>query len=182
MAAMGAQMRVEQFLALPEEEAFRRELIRGEIVEMVNARLFHEIVKGILNKLLAVYTVRHPEFFLIPETIYLVSESDAFQPDLSLARTAEVARKDPFQRQRGTPLLAVEIVSSETAERIDYKVEVFLQRGAEAVWVVYPEHQSVTAHYRDGFARRLHLADTLEEPAILPGFSVPLRELFKPLT
>jgi Uma2 family endonuclease len=115
MPATAAAMTVEQFLALPEEAAFRRELIRGEMAEMRNARLF--------------------------------------SPDRQSA-----------------------------AERVDCKADIYLARGTQAVWAVYPEHGSLTAHDPGGVSRRLRAADTLAEPELLPGFSLALSELFKPLT
>ena len=48
MAAGTATLTVEQFLALPEEQQFRKELLGGEVVEMGNAKAIHEIMKGSL--------------------------------------------------------------------------------------------------------------------------------------
>lgn len=76
------------------------------------------------------------------------------------------------------PDLAVEIVSpNDTADEIHAKVQDFLQAGTRLLWVVYPRTRTVDVHTPQG-AHTLTLTDTLDGGDVLPGFTLPLRELF----
>jgi hypothetical protein len=46
------------------------------------------------------------------------------------------------------------------------------------VWVVYPEQGWLHVFEAADRLRGLTVAHTLEAPSVLPGFSLPLRELF----
>ena len=182
MPATTAVMTVEQFLALPEEATFRRELIRGEMVEMGNARSIHETIKGLIAEALAVYASQNKHFFCVSESMFQIGGIDACVPDVALIEREWAFSADPAKRFQGAPAVAVEVVSSESALRVEQKVEIYLSGGSRAVWVIYPEERLLTAHYPGGVSRRLHAPDTLAEPELLPGFSLALSELFKPLT
>lgn len=178
MAAATATLTVEQFLALPEEQQFRHELLGGEVVEMGNAKAIHEIIKGLIVQALAVYTVDHPRYFLLSESMFRVTDHDACIPDVSLVDREWLTTVDRELRFPGAPILAVEIVSSESATRVAQKIEIYLNGGAKAVWVVYPERKLVDVHYPGGRSRRLYETDILAEPDFLEGFSLPLKPLF----
>jgi Uma2 family endonuclease len=77
------------------------------------------------------------------------------------------------------PNLAVETVSptDEASELLD-KVAEYFQAGMELVWVVYP-HQSMVYVYESlTDVHGLTRSDTLEGGKVLPGFRLPLAELF----
>lgn len=76
------------------------------------------------------------------------------------------------------PDLAVEIVSpSDTADEVHQKVQHFLRAGTRLLWVVYPRTRTVDVHTPQG-AHTLTLTDTLDGGDVLPGFTLPLRDLF----
>lgn len=76
------------------------------------------------------------------------------------------------------PDLAVEIISpGDAADEIHAKVQDFLRAGTRLLWVVYPRTRTVDVHTPQG-ARTLTLTDTLDGGDVLPGFTLPLRELF----
>jgi Uma2 family endonuclease len=181
MAVGAAVVTVEQFLALPEEQQFRRELIQGEIVEMGNAKARHEIIKSRVNLALAEYILQHRELALLPESMFISSPIDACIPDVSIVRSDSLKGINLEDRFRGGPLLAVEVISSEPAKRVEQKVEIYLTAGAQAVWLIYPGERVVVTHHPGPESGRFHLTDTLEEPAILPGFRLAVRDLFAEL-
>lgn len=78
----------------------------------------------------------------------------------------------------GAPDLAIEIISpSERASAIKRKIGQYLEHGAAVVWVVYLDREEV--HIYDSTGERvLRTGDVLEVPALLPGFSLPLAEIF----
>ena len=83
------------------------------------------------------------------------------------------------------PDLAIEVVSDESnhKELSDLAAKLGHYRAAGVtVWVVLPRAQRAEIHEPDGDPaqppRRLGPDDAMEAPALLPGFSLPLRELF----
>ena len=174
-------MTVEQFLALPEEETFHKELIGGEIVEMGNARAKHEIAKANANQILCEFVLQAPEYVVLPESFYGLSAVDGCIPDVSLVRREDLDRVDQTRQFHMAPWIAVEVVSSETAARLQAKVEAFLKNGTKAVWVIYADEKVLLVHHPDGQTRRLRIGDALEDPGILPGFSAPVSRFFRSL-
>jgi len=77
----------------------------------------------------------------------------------------------------GAPLVAFEIVSpSESAVDIEAKSEAYVKAGARAVVWIYPRTR--TARIAGEQEQHLREPDTLELPDILPGWSLPLADLF----
>ena len=75
------------------------------------------------------------------------------------------------------PDVAVEILSpDDRAVRVEHKIGVYLASGSSLVIVVDPSDRSVRLHDAGG-VRVLRGGDTIVHPA-LPGFSLPLSELF----
>jgi len=79
------------------------------------------------------------------------------------------------------PDLAIEIVSrNDRADDLMVKVEQYLEAGAAAVWVMYPM-TGLAYRYVAGKlepqVRSVVAGDVFDEPALLPGFSLPLREI-----
>jgi len=79
----------------------------------------------------------------------------------------------------GAPDLAAEIVSpGDSASEIADKVEDYLASGVRLVWIVYPRGRSVVVWTPDGRARALRGGDALDGADVVPGFRLPLADLF----
>jgi Uma2 family endonuclease len=77
------------------------------------------------------------------------------------------------------PDLVVETVSpSDRASALAEKVGWWLTHGARLVWVLDPQNRLVTTHHPDGVARVYRQNDTLQAEEVVPGFSLPLADLF----
>lgn len=59
------------------------------------------------------------------------------------------------------------------------KIGLWLHFGAQVVWDLDPARKILTVHRRDGTVTRLGAEDTLTEEELLPGFSLPLSEIFE---
>lgn len=80
----------------------------------------------------------------------------------------------------GAPDLAVEVVSPTDRPRdVSRKVREYLQAGTQLVWVIEPRKQHVTEHAPGQEPRVLTGDMALDGGAVLPGFTLPLRELFR---
>ena len=72
----------------------------------------------------------------------------------------------------------MEIVSpNDTADDIHAKVNLYLRYGTRVVWVAYPATRTVVVHTASG-ARTLGEDDALDGGDVLPGFTLPIREIF----
>ena len=61
---------------------------------------------------------------------------------------------------------------------MDRRISDFFAAGSTRVWLVYPEHREVYVHGLAGVVRRSG-DETLEDPELLPGFSVKVSSLFE---
>lgn len=172
---------VEQFLELPDEQTYRCELIGGEIFKRCDTVVRHDLCRGLLLERLAQYTSDNSGFITFFGTLYCLAKYDAPVAALSVLDKRQVRQMDPNDFIRQAPLIAIEVVSTESARRIMRKVDIYLKSGSRAVWIFFPDLGTATVYHPDGTGQRLRAHDTLGEPNVLPGFSLPLRELFEPL-
>ena len=77
------------------------------------------------------------------------------------------------------PELVVEVRSkNDTQPEVEQKVNEYLQAGARVVWVPDPERQIVTA-YRNGQPPQVFgPQDTLTVSDVIPGFAMPVQDVF----
>lgn len=79
----------------------------------------------------------------------------------------------------GAPALAVEVVSpGNTRREMDEKRAEYFACGAEAVWIVFPETQTIEVATGPEEIRTLGRKDTLTGDPVLPGFAVKVADLF----
>jgi Uma2 family endonuclease len=104
-------------------------------------------------------------------------------PDVSFIALARLPHgRVPEGYIDGAPDLAVEIVSpSDRAEDVYGKVREYLEAGTRLVWVVWPRYRAITAYTQDGQIRELRAGDELGGDDVLPGFRVPVAEIFAPV-
>ena len=104
-------------------------------------------------------------------------------PDVSFVSAARLPPdRIPEQFISGPPDLAVEILSpGDLWSAIEEKVADYLTGGARRVWVVDPRERRVIVRYADRPPRALTDRDILDGEDVVPGFALPLAELFGPL-
>ena len=77
------------------------------------------------------------------------------------------------------PILAVEVVSPrETVNDLLAKIDDFRRAGTPLFWVISPVLREITVHRRDGTVSVLREPDALSGEDVLPGFAVPLADIF----
>ena len=129
---------VQEFLQMPEPEGQKLELIGGEVISMGRGKIPHEVVKKNLNKILVVWLAQHPIAELFPETMYQLDEYNSLIPDLGVVFQGRLS-PDSTGWIQAAPELAIEVVSSEPADRLEQKIELYFAHGSKSVWVVYPK-------------------------------------------
>jgi len=181
MSTAAVLLTVDEFLQLPESETVRRELCEGVVIELSFALSRHEIVKSDINAAVTVWAVGSGRGKVFSETLFVLSSTDAFMPDVAWLSAERLAAADRRQQFQGAPDLAVEVVSSETAAQLEKKIEGYFRHGSRAVWVAYPEQRAVRVHRPDGSARLLEGDQVLEDSELLPGFRVAVSAFFEGL-
>ena len=78
------------------------------------------------------------------------------------------------------PDLAVEVLSaSNTPLEMANKLREYFEAGTRLVWYVNPPTRSVLVYTSPEASQRLGEADTLTGGEVLPGFAVPVAEVFR---
>ena len=177
MGATTTLITVEEFLKLPEVEGERLELVNGEVISMPLSGQPHEVTKSNLIMLLAPWAVLNPGLRVFCEAACQVGEANCLIPDISLISSSRImpGSRGVFQT---APELAIEVVSSEAAARLEDKIELYLSHGSKSVWVVYPSKRSVRIFDIDGGAKLFGNGQLLVDSA-LPGFSIPTSAIFE---
>ena len=98
-------------------------------------------------------------------------------PDVAFVRAERVPPTDPFLEL--APDLVVEIVSP-TDRPADMRagVQAYLRHAVQLLLVVEPRRQQVTVHWPEQPLRLLNAGEDLDGQEVLPGFRLPLTELF----
>lgn len=77
------------------------------------------------------------------------------------------------------PELCVEVVSpNDMADEVETKINEYFEAGVRLVWIVYPRQERFYVYESASQVRRLTRDDTLDGATVLPGFALPLSELF----
>ena len=181
MATQTSLLTFEQFMDLPDQEGVRRELDEGALIEMPNPSFAHGTAISDLTGLLFVYREQSGlDFVISNNTGFRLAPDTVRAPDLCLVYAP---RLQAMRVERGAlvsaPDLAVEVVSpSESATDLHRKIGQYLHAGATAVWALYTDTRPVMAHRRNGDIRELTAPQSLQEPDLLPGLSIPVEKIF----
>jgi Uma2 family endonuclease len=99
-------------------------------------------------------------------------------PDVAVVLARRVPGQLPAKFFPGAPDLAVEVLSpDDRPPEVAAKIADYLRAGTAAVWVVDPDHHTVTVHTADG-AARYGGTEVLRDAPPLPEFTLPLNDLF----
>lgn len=158
----------------------RRELIRGEVVELTPTGWWHaEIANEIAFHISAFVKERGLGHVATTEAGFLLEENPdtVGAPDVAFMVSGRQRPKSGFVR--GAPDLAVEVISSrDSYSEVRRKVRGWLEHGAQQVWVVDPQREVVELFAADGAMRLCEADDVIDGGDLLPGFSLPVRDCF----
>ncbi len=170
-------MTVEEFMPLFESSDAWYELVEGEVVAVSPGMFLHNRIRDRLLHLLMTFLEGHKLGMAVAEQPFHLFGNTVRYPDVAFV----VSGRDlpPSEFPKGAPDLAIEVISpSNTLREMDQKVSDFFAAGCKRVWLVYPEHREVYIHGLSGVTRRT-AEETLEDPELLPGFSVKVSSLFE---
>lgn len=174
-------MTAEELLRLPDDSC-RYALVRGELQRMAAAGFRHGAV--IMNVAVPLgHHVKDHGLGVVcgAETGFVLARDPdtVLAPDVAFVRRERISASGlPVTFWEGAPDLAVEVISpSDTRREVADKVASWLAAGTRLVWVVDPNHATVTIHEPDGTPRRLAEADVLDGAPLFPGFSLPVADI-----
>jgi Uma2 family endonuclease len=172
-----------ELLLLP-DDAWRYELVDGRLVRMAPTGSEHgEITAEVVlavgqfvkeRRLGTVYTGEPGYWISAPG-----SPDTVLAPDLAFVRAERAAAARVPGYPRLAPDLVVEVVSpSQARSEMAAKAERWLEAGVRLVWLVYPQIKQVEV-WRDGTMKTvLTIEDELSGEDVLPGFALPIKDLF----
>lgn len=163
-----------------------RELVNGEIVELMPPGGVHGHITGKVYRRLAEHVERQGGGSVVVGDVGFVlalpyDPERVRGPDVAFVSTERLpggALPEGFIR--GAPDLAVEILSpSDNPDDLQQKVRDYLEGGARLLWLLAPKARTATVYRPDGSARLLRETDALDGEDVLPGFRLPLNEIFE---
>ncbi len=178
MGATTTLVTVPEFLQLPEPEGQLTELMGSEVISTPKAGYPHEVTKSNIIRVLTAWSLQDPAWRVFCETAYQLDEWSCLIPDVSLLDSSRMVPGTTGVFE-SAPELAIEVVSSETAMRLENKIELYLTHGGRSVWIVYPEQRAVRIFDAMGGSKKFRHDEALVDPNILPGFSVPTSAIFE---
>jgi Uma2 family endonuclease len=182
MATTTQQMTADELLRMP-DDGFRYELVRGELRKMAPAGHEHGMVGMRFGWRLAQH-VETNNLGVVDgaETGFRIgSDPDTVRaPDVSFIRRERIEAAGKVEGfWLGAPDLAVEVVSpGDTYAEVEEKVFAWLEAGARMVIVLNSRRRSVTVYRSPTDIVVLTENDVLDGGDVVPGWSVPVKDLF----
>jgi Uma2 family endonuclease len=182
MAITSKLMTWQELAELP-DDGMRYELARGVLLTMAPPFVGHGKTADRIGRSLD----RHVEDHQLGEVIraevgyLLTTRPDTVRaPDLAFV---SAAHREALGQIRGyfpgSPDLVVEVVSTnDRLTRVATKVAEWLEHGAKLVFVVNPRRKTVEVHRPGQPTRTLGVDDVLDGEDVVPGWTLPVRDLF----
>ena len=179
-----ALMTAEELMELPRGE-FRYELISGELKTMSPSGFPHGQITALLTAAL-VQLVYEQKLGAVcgAETGFklTVNPDTVLAPDIAFISRERIEQVggQPKGYWPGPPDLAVEVTSlGDPSREVIVKTSQWLSFGAKQVWIVDPEHSTVTVYRSESDVTTFSASDYLEAQDLFPGFRISLERIFK---
>jgi Uma2 family endonuclease len=159
------------------------ELIKGILVDVSPTTPVHTVLAAWIAHLLLAYVDAN-------DLGEVTGENGGYQlaADTVLAPDVGFVSKERLTSQMGdgfipfAPDLAVEIISPvDTANAFNDRVLQYLESGTRLIWAIYPSSKTVTVYKSSRKLVIFDINNVLDGGDVLPGFSLPVREIFKKL-
>jgi Uma2 family endonuclease len=144
----------------------------GDICTRISARLAIHVWKTKLGRVFD------------SSTGFWMKSGNLRSPDISFvaARRLKGLKRLPEGFFRGSPDLAVEVLSpSDTVESVHDRIIEYFANDTRRAWLVSPVEKTVLVYHPSGPDRILKVGDSVDGEEVVPGFSLPLSEIFADL-
>jgi Uma2 family endonuclease len=163
---------VDEFLERPERwDGNHEELIKGEIHVSPNNKPRHNLIVHAIQQRLQ--PLEKQGFVVLGEVACRVTDSSLPNTDVAVIRQDrwEANGLDNFLPE--SPALVVEVASPNQTRNLLIKAALYLEYGAEQVWIAYPQKRVVQVLTPDG-SREAREGETVE----FHGIVIPVAEIF----
>lgn len=157
------------------------ELAEGELIEIMPAGALHGVITSRLSRHLGNFVAdNNLGEIMAAETGFVLGEQTFRSADAAFVSNAKFAEHGlPESFFPAAPDIAVETASpSNTSEEFLSKVDEYLSAGSRLVWVVNPKRRMIFVYRPNDVITVLRENDVLEGENVLPGFRLPLAQLF----
>ncbi|HEY0779944.1 MAG TPA: Uma2 family endonuclease [Gemmatirosa sp.] len=187
-ATRAGYVTLDAFYQMDDLPEWGAELADGEVVMTPPPSFDHGLCTRALFRALDAYVVGHEMGDVFGDgfgyELPIAGRPDTYRtPDVSFVRAGRIPRARVRHRALAlAPDLAVEIRSrSDTAAVLERKLADYLEAGTALVWVVDGDARTVAIHTAGSTVRILGGSEALDGGAVLPGFQLPLADLFAAL-
>lgn len=160
----------------------RCELLRGELAMMSPPGFEHGRIALRLGGRLSAYVEKQSLGVVVggdPGFLIAQDPDTVRAPDVAFIGSDRVPGTPIDGYFQGAPDLAVEVLSpTDRAGEVLAKVQDWLDAGCRAVWVVDPKTRTVTVYHSRTEIVVLRESDELTGGEVVPGFAVPVAEIF----
>lgn len=175
-------MTLEEFAAIP-DDGHRYALVRGVVVRMSPTGLLHLKIVGFLIRILGAYVDERGLGLVGGEGGFIFARDPLtiYGPDVVFISADRLPPEDEWiGYQELAPDLIAEVLSpSNSANSMDEKLAVYLGAGVRLVWVVDPRRRTVAVHRPGREPEVMWEGDDLDGEDVVPGFRLPVAELFR---
>jgi Uma2 family endonuclease len=172
----------DELLAMPDDGRLW-ELVRGELREVSPSGFESSAIGAVITAWLTLYVIERGLGIVTNAEGGYIFEHDpdtVLAPDDAFVRREHVPAPEQMHRfGQVPPDLAVEVISpTDRPGTVAQKIDFYLAHGVPLVWVVDPATRTATVHRPSEQPRRLTIDDALEGEEIVPGFRLPLAQVF----
>lgn len=169
-----------ELLALP-KDGYDHEIINGEHYMSPSGANHSAVIGEIIMALGAFVPGKRLGKVLDGQAGCRMTSGDLFSPDVSFVSTKrwqQHKRKgDTFFQ--GSPDLVVEVLSpGDTIGAVEEKLRQYFENGSRLAWVVNPMTKTALVYHGPSADKLLTLKDGLDGEAVIPGFLLPLEQVF----
>jgi Uma2 family endonuclease len=161
------------------------EVVDNQVRELPPMGIEEALIASTLFRILGPFTWTAGLGRVVSEALFLLTPTQKRQrrPDLayvSFQRWPRGRRVPSAEAWEVVPTLAIEVVSpTNFANGVLEKIEDYFLSGVERVWVIYPTVAKLYDYDAPSSVRILTRDQTLVGGDLLPGFQLPLTELFE---
>lgn len=178
------RMTYEEFMALPEEEGKRYELIEGELIVNPAPNLRHQAIIGNFYYAFRQYFDQHPGGKVYVAAVDVVlSIENVLEPDVIVV-LADRASRLQGMNVKGAPNIAIEVLSPGSRRKDEVtKRRLYEKYGVEEYWIADPDTETVRLYRRsaDVFDRPIEInteAGGAITTPLLPEFAFDVKAAF----
>ncbi|MFQ5501930.1 MAG: Uma2 family endonuclease [Phycisphaerae bacterium] len=177
------RMTVDEYLAADLPEGYRYELVEGVVQVTPVPGILHDAVVEILHDIFSMYKKQRPDIvahITQRSAVTLLDRQTTREPDFAVYGPADMADKEGKTWKDVTPVLVVEVVSTDQARR-DYeeKRKDYWDAGVGEYWIADPDRKMLTVLVRGSSDWSESRFDTsmIYEPTLFPGLDIPVGEI-----